>query len=63
MIGLAWLGMTVLFEFIFGRLMVRKSWGELLQAYDITSGNLWLLVLLVIAISPILAAKLRSQVP
>lgn len=60
LIGIAWLVMTVVFEFIFGRLMAHKSWGELLQAYDPTSGNLWLLVLLTIAVSPWLAAKLRG---
>ena len=63
LIGLAWLVMTVLFEFLFGRLVAHKSWRELLQAYDPTTGNLWLLVLLVIAMSPYLAAKLRGFVP
>jgi len=59
-IGLAWLGATVLFEFLFGRLAAGKPWGELLQAYDISTGNLWPLVLLVIAVSPLLAARLRG---
>lgn len=63
LIGLAWLAMTVLFESLFGRLVARKSWGELLQAYDISTGNLWLMVLLVIAVSPFLAAKLRGMAP
>ena len=62
-IGLAWLAMTVIFEFFFGYLVARKSWADLLQAYDITTGNLWLLVLVVIAVSPFLAAKLRGLVP
>ncbi|KAF0219135.1 MAG: hypothetical protein FD174_2221 [Geobacteraceae bacterium] len=62
LIGLAWLAMTVLFEFLFGRLVAHKSWGELLQAYDLTTGNLWLLVLVVIAVSPHLAAKVRGLV-
>lgn len=59
-IGLVWLIMTILFEFLFGRFVARKSWGELLQAYDLTTGNLWLLVLVVITVSPPLAAKLRN---
>ena len=62
LIGLAWLVMTVLFEFLFGRFVARKSWAELLQAYDILSGNLWMLVLLVIAVSPFLVAKLRKLI-
>jgi len=57
LIGIAWLVMTVLFEFLFGRLVARKPWGELLQAYDPTTGNLWLLVLLAIAVSPWLVGR------
>ena len=63
LIGLVWLAMTVLFEFLFGRLVARKSWSELLQAYDITTGNLWLLVLLAVALSPLIVARLRSLAP
>lgn len=62
LIGLAWLAMTVLFEFLFGRFVAGKSWEELLQAYNILTGNLWLLVLVVIAVSPYLAARVRGLV-
>jgi hypothetical protein len=37
--------------------------GGLLQAYDISTGDLWLMVLVVIAISPFPAARLRGLVP
>jgi hypothetical protein len=63
LIGLFWLMMTVLFEFLFGRLVAHKSWKELRQAYNISSGNLWILVLAVIAASPVLLAKLRGVIP
>ena len=59
-IGIAWLTMAVAFEFLFGRLVAHKPWGELLQAYDPSTGNLWLLVLLTIAVSPWLAARIRG---
>jgi hypothetical protein len=58
-VGLAWLLMTVPFEFLFGRLVAHKSWSELLQSYNLLSGNLWTLVLLAIACSPRLVAKFR----
>lgn len=58
-VGLAWLLMTVLFEFLFGRLVAHKSWSEMLQSYNLISGNLWTLVLLVIACSPRIVARLR----
>ena len=60
LIGLMWLAMTVLSECLFGRLAARKSWPELLQAYDISSGNLWLLELVVFTLSPFLVAKQRE---
>lgn len=59
-IGLVWLVMTVAFEFLFGRFVAGKPWRELLQAYDPTTGNLWLLVLLVIALSPVSVVALRG---
>ena len=63
LIGLSWLVMTLFFEFLFGRFVARRSWGELLQAYNILTGNLWILVLVVIAVSPFLVAKLRGLAP
>lgn len=62
MIGFGWLIMTVLFELLFGRLVAHKSWGELFQAYNILTGNFWLLVLAVIAISPCIAARRRGLI-
>ena len=60
LIGFLWLGLTLIFEFVFGRLVAGKSWQELLAAYDITTGNLWLLVLVTTAVAPRLATKLRG---
>jgi hypothetical protein len=62
MIGFGWFVMTVLFEFLFGRLVAHKSWVELFQAYDILIGNLWSLVLVVVAISPYIAARSRGLI-
>jgi hypothetical protein len=60
-IGGLWLLLTILFEFAFGRLVSGKSWTALLQAYDVSRGNLWLLVLLAIVCSPYLAARMRGR--
>ncbi len=59
MIGAAWALLTVAFEFGFGRLGGR-SWAELLADYDVASGRIWILVLVVIAVAPALAAVLRD---
>jgi hypothetical protein len=58
MIGAAWALLTVAFEFGFGR-MRGRSWAELLADYDVASGRIWILVLIVIAVAPALAAALR----
>jgi len=63
LIGISWLVMTVSFEFIFGRMVAHKSWKELWQAYNISTGNLWILVLVAVAASPVLVAKLRGLTP
>jgi hypothetical protein len=63
LIGLFWLVMTVLFEFLFGRIVAHKPWEELMQAYNLSSGNLWILVLIVIAAAPALVSKLRGLAP
>ncbi len=58
-IGLSWLLLTLTFEVGFG-LALHKSWSELLQAYTFKGGNIWPVVLTVIALAPWLAAKLRE---
>ena len=53
-IGLLWLGLTVIFEFTFGRFVVGHSWNQLLSDYNILAGRVWLLVPIWIAIAPLL---------
>jgi hypothetical protein len=62
LIGLFWLGLTLVFEFAFGRLVQHKSWAELLAAYTFNGGNLWPLVLAVTLLAPWMAARLRGRV-
>ncbi|MBI4958330.1 MAG: hypothetical protein HY915_02415 [Desulfovibrio sp.] len=56
--GSAWLVMTVIFEFAFGRFGGRKSWRELLADYDVSSGRLWILVLVTVFVTPSLTRML-----
>jgi hypothetical protein len=51
-IGAAWVGLTVMFEFGFGRLLARKSWAELAADYNVANGRLWPLVLVWLGIGP-----------
>jgi hypothetical protein len=62
LVGVLWLTLTVLFEFLFGHYVAGHSWETLWQAYRLPSDNLWVLVLAVILLSPYLAAKIRKLV-
>jgi hypothetical protein len=57
--GLAWLCLTLVFEFGFG-LAQGKSWAQLFEAYMFRDGNIWPVVLLVTAAAPYLSAKTRG---
>jgi hypothetical protein len=60
--GLAWVGLTVVFEFGFGHYVARQSWRALLADYDVAEGRLWPLVLAGVGTAPALgrAARLRA---
>ena len=58
-IGFLWVLLTIVFEFILG-LSIGDTFSELLKAYDITTGNLWLIVVIFVGIAPWLVAKLKQ---
>ena len=51
-VGAIWAGLSVLFEFGFGHYVEGDSWTDLLATYDVTAGNLWILIPLWIAAGP-----------
>lgn len=59
-LGLSWLCLTLVFEFTFGYLIQGKHWSELLDAYTFKDGNIWPVVLLVVAVAPYIAARIRG---
>ena len=58
-IGLLWVALTIVFETILG-LAMGDTIAKLLKAYDITTGNLWLLVVLFMGITPWVVTKIRQ---
>ena len=58
-IGITWAVMTLVFEISFGR-WLGASWQRLLSDYDLVHGGLMPIGLLVLIVSPLLAARLRS---
>ena len=60
-IGLQWVVMTLMFEFVFGHYVMGKPWTSIFQVFNIMEGNLFIIVLVVSLFSPILAAKLKGK--
>jgi hypothetical protein len=59
-IGLAWVALTLAFEVVVGRLVLGYSWDSLLEDYDIAQGGLMPLGLVVLALAPQIAVRLRA---
>lgn len=59
-IGLFWVMLTLSFEYLFGHFVAGKSWQEINQVFDLSSGDLFVVVLVVTAVSPVVCARLRG---
>ena len=59
LVGLVWALLAIVFECLLG-FALGRSWADLLAAYDMSSGNLWLLVVVCVGCAPWLAAKMRG---
>jgi hypothetical protein len=51
-VGAIWVVLSVVFEFGFGHYVEGDSWSDLLESYDLTVGNLWILIVLWTAAGP-----------
>lgn len=58
-IGLFWIVLTVLFEFIFGHYIMDHPWEKLLADYNIFAGRLWILVLINNIAAPLISGKIK----
>jgi hypothetical protein len=58
-IGASWVGLTVAFEFGFGRVITKQTWEELLADYNVAEGRTWPMVLAWIALGPAGVRHLR----
>ena len=60
-IGVVWVALTVVFEVVFGRWVMRSSWERLRSDYDLAHGGLLPIGLIALAGSPLVAARLRRM--
>jgi hypothetical protein len=59
-IGAAWAVLTLTFEFGFGHYVVGQSWAELLEAYNLANGRLWVLVPLWTLVAPAVMRTIKQ---
>jgi hypothetical protein len=59
-IGLLWLGLTVGFEFFMGLVLQKRPWAEVIGAYDLRRGRVWVLFLVWITVAPWLFYSLQE---
>jgi hypothetical protein len=53
-VGLLWLALTIAFEFFMGLVLARRPLNQVLRDYDVTSGRVWVFLLLWITVAPVL---------
>ena len=52
LIGIMWVVMTIVFEFVFGHFVFGNPWSKLFHDYNILEGRVWILVPIWTAIGP-----------
>jgi hypothetical protein len=62
-VGLLWVVLTVLFEVGLGRLVLDLPWDRIAEDYEPTRGGFLGPGLLFVAVSPLLAARVRGRKP
>lgn len=60
LIGLIWLLLTIVFEFLFGHYVAGHSWDKLLHDYNIFKGRVWVLILIWISLAPFIMYQLQK---
>ena len=58
LVGLFWVMLTIIFEFLFGHYVIGHSWEKLFANYNIFNGRLWVLVLLNNLAAPLVSSKI-----
>jgi hypothetical protein len=60
-VGAIWVVLSVLFEFGFGHYVEGDSWADLFDNYDVTEGNIWILILVWIAAGPATVRAISAE--
>jgi hypothetical protein len=60
-IGIFWIVITIIFEFVFGHFVMGHSWQKLFADYNLFNGRLWILVLINNLIAPLISRKILEK--
>jgi hypothetical protein len=60
-VGAVWVTLSVLFEFGFGHYVEGDSWSDLFETYNVAEGNIWILILLWIAVGPAIVRAVAAE--
>lgn len=61
LLGLVWLILTIVFEFLFGHYVMGHSWSKLFHDYNLLAGRVWIFVLIWITIIPIILQSVQQR--
>jgi uncharacterized BrkB/YihY/UPF0761 family membrane protein len=59
-VGLFWVVITIIFEFLFGHYVMGNSWQKLFADYNLLDGRLWVLVLINNLSAPLISGKIKK---
>ena len=59
-IGTLWLMLTIAFEFLGGHYLFGAAWDELLAAYNLAEGRIWILIPITTLLAPVMV-RARQQ--
>lgn len=59
-VGLFWVVITIIFEFVFGHYVMGNSWQKLFADYNLLDGRLWVLVLINNLSAPLISGKIKK---
>lgn len=57
-IGIFWVVITIIFEFVFGHFVMGHPWVKLFADYNLLNGRLWVLVLINNIAAPLISGKI-----
>jgi hypothetical protein len=62
-VGVLWMGLTLAFEVVLGRVILGYTWEQITADYNVSQGGLMSFGLIWVALSPLIAAKMRGVFP